>query len=67
MTTLFRRRLLDILLLIRSERLKSSSQGAKLLHCSKSTVKRLIKELRDQHIDVVYDKKQGRYLEKDQK
>lgn len=65
-TLLYRTRLRELLLLIRNGRLKSSSHGAKLLHCSQSTIKRMIKDLRDQYHDIVYDKKQGRYLENNQ-
>lgn len=62
-TLLYRTRLRELLLLIRNGRLKTSSQGARRLHCSKSTVKRMIMALRDQHHDIIYDKKLGRYLE----
>ena len=62
-TLLYRTRLHELLCLIRNERLKSLSQGAKVLHCSKATVKRMIAALRNQHHEIVYDKKLKRYLE----
>jgi predicted DNA-binding transcriptional regulator YafY len=65
MTTLsYRKRLHELLLLIRKERIKSLSQGAELMHCSKATVKRMIAALRQQHFEIVYDKKLARYKDK---
>lgn len=58
----YRNKLQELLTLVKKGRIKDSAHGAKIMYCSKPTIKRWIAVLRHQGNEIVYDQQLKRYV-----